>query len=162
MTGCRTGARPLFEAVFTELSDDIMHHNNKVSNQLHMAPTWPFCTKFAIAWWRHQMETFSALLVTGNHLPWYWSSLLGKFLSPLDSPNKGQWRGALVFSLICAWINGRAYNRDADDLRCYRAHYDVTVMAGNCRDKLGYSYFSIKVTFRDIHESEAKLLNLTT
>ena len=25
---------------------------------------------------------------------------------PVNCPHKGQWRGALVFSLICAWING--------------------------------------------------------
>ena len=42
--------------------------------------------------------------------------------------HKGQWRGALVFSLICAWTNNWANNRDVGDLRRYRAHYDVTVM----------------------------------
>ena len=46
---------------------------------------------------------------------------------PVDSPHKGQWRGALVFSLICAWTNGWD-NRNAGDLRRHRAHYDVTVM----------------------------------
>ena len=39
-----------------------------------------------------------------------------------------QWRGALVFSLICVWINGWVNNGEAGDLRRYRAHYDVTVM----------------------------------
>ena len=34
----------------------------------------------------------------------------------------------LMFSLICAWINGRVNNGDAGDLRRHRAHYDVTVM----------------------------------
>ena len=29
---------------------------------------------------------------------------------------------------ICIWINGWVNNRDADDLRRYRAYYDVTVM----------------------------------
>ena len=33
---------------------------------------------------------------------------------PVDSPHKGQWRGALMFCLICAWTNGWANNRDAD------------------------------------------------
>ena len=42
-------------------------------------------------------------------------------------PHKSQWRGALIFSLICAWINGWN-NRKAGDLRLHRAHYDVTVM----------------------------------
>ena len=36
--------------------------------------------------------------------------------------------GALVFSLICVWINGWVNNREAGDLRRYGAHYDVTVM----------------------------------
>ena len=48
--------------------------------------------------------------------------------SPVDSPHKDQWRGALVFSLICASTNGWPSNRDADDFRHHRAHYDVTVM----------------------------------
>ena len=38
------------------------------------------------------------------------------------------WRGALMFSLTCAWINGWVNNGVAGDLRCHHAHYDVTVM----------------------------------
>ena len=48
--------------------------------------------------------------------------------SPVNSPHKGQWRGALMFSLICVWINGWVNNREAGDLRRYRTHYDVIVM----------------------------------
>ena len=48
--------------------------------------------------------------------------------SPVNSPHKGQWRGALMFSLICVWINDWVNNRKAGDLRRYHAHYDVTVM----------------------------------
>ena len=48
--------------------------------------------------------------------------------SPVDATRKGQWRWALMFSLIWAWINGWANNRDASYLRRHRAHYDVTVM----------------------------------
>ena len=47
---------------------------------------------------------------------------------PVNSPHKGQWHGRLMFSLICVWINGWVNNREAGDLRCYRAHYDVIVM----------------------------------
>ena len=51
--------------------------------------------------------------------------------SPVNSPHKGQWRGALIFSLISVWINGwvKVNNRDAGYLRRYHAHYDVTVMS---------------------------------
>ena len=48
--------------------------------------------------------------------------------SPVDSPHKGRWRRALMFSLICAWKNGWAHNRDAGDTRPHWAHYDATVM----------------------------------
>ena len=69
-------------------------------------------------WWRHQMETFSALLAL----------CMGNSQVPVNSPHKGQWFGALVFSLICAWINDWVNNREAGDLRRHRAHYDVNVM----------------------------------
>ena len=39
-----------------------------------------------------------------NHFPSYWSFVRGIRRSPVNSPHKGQWRGALMFSLICAWI----------------------------------------------------------
>ena len=47
---------------------------------------------------------------------------------PVNSPHKGQWRGALMFSLICARINGWVNNGEAGDLRRHRARYDVIVM----------------------------------
>ena len=52
----------------------------------------------------------------------------GIYRSPVNSPHKGQWHGALVFSLICVWINGWVNNHKAGDLRRYRSHYDVIVM----------------------------------
>ena len=69
-------------------------------------------------WWRHQLETISAFLVlcAGN------SPVPGEF------PHTGQWRGALMFSLICARINGWVNNGEAGDLRGHWAHYDVIVM----------------------------------
>ena len=58
-----------------------------------------------------------------KHFPRYWP-----FVSPVNSPHKGQWRGPLMFSLICARTNDWVNNREAGDLRCHRAHYDVTAM----------------------------------
>ena len=46
----------------------------------------------------------------------------------MNSPHKGQWCGALMFSLICAWIKGWINNREAGDLRRHRTHYDVIGM----------------------------------
>ena len=64
------------------------------------------------------METF----------PRYWPFVRGIHRLPVNSPHKGQWRGALMFSLICAWINGWLSNREAGDLRNHRGHYDVIIM----------------------------------
>ena len=64
------------------------------------------------------METFSALLalcVRGIH----WSAVI--------SPHEGQWRGVLMFSLICALTNGWANNWDTADLRRHGAHYNDPV-----------------------------------
>ena len=58
----------------------------------------------------------------------YWPFVRGIHRSPVISPHKGQWSGALMFPLICAWINGWANNREVGDLRRHRTHYDVTVM----------------------------------
>ena len=58
---------------------------------------------------------------------------------PVNSPYKGQWRGALMFSLICNWINDWANNRKAGDLRRNRAHYDVVVMNNKETDGLSTS-----------------------
>ena len=59
-----------------------------------------------------------------EQIPRYWLFVRGIHRWPVDSPHKGQWRGAL----ICAWINVWTNNRNADDLRRHRDHYDVTVM----------------------------------
>ena len=62
--------------------------------------------------------------VKWKHFPRYWPFVWGIHRSPVNSPHKGQWRRALMFSLICAWINGWVNNLEAGDLRCHLAHYD--------------------------------------
>ena len=65
----------------------------------------------------------------------YWPFVRGIHRSPVNCPHKGQWRGALMFSLICARLNGWVNNGEAGDLRRHPAHYNVTVMHGCGRDK---------------------------
>ena len=101
------------------------------------------CKTVAIenTWWRHQMETFSALLAL----------CAGNSPVPVNSPHKGQWRGALMFTLICARINDWVNNREAGDLRRLLDHYDVSVMIAyhlprvhlktNCHRLLWYEHF---------------------
>ena len=63
-----------------------------------------------------------------KHFLCYLPFVRGIRRSTVNSPHKGQWRGALVFSLICAWTNGRLNNRYAGDLLRHRTHYAVRVM----------------------------------
>ena len=67
-------------------------------------------------------------VIKWKHFPHYWPFVRGIHRSPVNSPHKGQWRGALMFSMICIWINGWVNNHEAVDLTGYRAHYGVTVM----------------------------------
>ena len=64
------------------------------------------------------METFSTLLAL----------CAGNSPAPVNSPHKGQWRGAFIFSWICNWINSWVSNREAGDLRHHHALYDVILM----------------------------------
>ena len=49
--------------------------------------------------------------------------------SPVNSPCKGQWRGTMMFSLLCVRINGWVNNCEYGDLKRHQAHYDVIVMS---------------------------------
>ena len=75
-------------------------------------------------------------VIKWKHFPRYWPFVLGIHRWPVNSPHKGQWRGALMFSLICAWTNGWVNNREAGDSRRHRARYHITVMywsfSGEC------------------------------
>ena len=90
---------------------------------------WPFHiphinrSMFAVQCWIEHDD-----VIKWKHFPRYWPFVRGIQRSPVNSPHKGQWRGALMFSLICVWINGWINNREAGDFRRYRVHYDVTVM----------------------------------
>ena len=73
---------------------------------------------YKIAWWHDD-------IIKWKHFPRNWLFVHGIHRFPLISPHKGQWRGALMFSSICVWINDWVNNRAAGHLRRYRAHYNV-------------------------------------
>ena len=68
-------------------------------------------------------------IIKWKYFPRYWPFVREIHRSPVNSLHKGQWRGTLMFSLICLWLNGWVNNREAGDFRRCRAHYDVNVMA---------------------------------
>ena len=67
-------------------------------------------------------------VIKWKHFPRNWPFVREIHRSPVNFPHKGQWRGALMFSLIYAWINVWVNNREAGDLRRQHGHYDVIVM----------------------------------
>ena len=79
-----------------------------------------------------------------KQFPRYWPFVPGIHRSPVNSPHKGQWRRAFMFSLICAWTNDWVNNLEAGVLRRRCAHYDVIVM-WTCLDK--YSHSSLSAVF---------------
>ena len=80
-------------------------------------------------WWPIVLAKFSVALYnsmmtwTNGNIFRVTDPLRGEFTAHRWFPRKGQWRGTLMFSLICAWINGWVNNREAGDLRRHRAHY---------------------------------------
>ena len=98
-------------------------------------------------------------VIKWKKFPRYWPFMRGIHRSPVDSPYKGQWRGALMFTLICARINGWVNNREAGDLRRYRPHYDVIVMmsivshtplliSNDCMEIMLQRWILLKMTYR--------------
>ena len=63
-----------------------------------------------------------------KRIPRCWPFVRGIHRPPVNSPHKSQWRGAMMFSLICTCIYGWVNNGEAGDLRRHHACYDVTVM----------------------------------
>ena len=68
-------------------------------------------------------------VIKWKHFPRNWPFVREIHRSPVNFPHKGQWRGALMFSLNYAWINDWVNNREAGDLRRQHGHYDVIVMS---------------------------------
>ena len=67
-------------------------------------------------------------VIKWKHFLRHWQFVRGIHRCPVISPHECQWRGALMFSLISAWIKGWVNNREAGDFRHHHAHYEVIVM----------------------------------
>ena len=67
-------------------------------------------------------------VIQWTHFPRYWPFVRGIHWSPVNSQHKVKWYGALMFSLICAWLNGWVNNGEVGNLGRHRVDYDVTVM----------------------------------
>ena len=82
-------------------------------------------------------------VITWRHFPHYWLFVRGIHRSPVNSPHKGQWCGALMFSLICAlnkWLSKQSWDWWFETpSRSWRRHCDWSVGI----DK----YFVVKLSY---------------
>ena len=109
---------PCLLSGFWYTKPDFLNSKNIVSSEVEMYCTYTLpLTPTSSLWWQGDV-------IKCKHFPCYWPFVRGIHRSLVNSPHKGRWHGALMFSLIFIWINGG----EADDLRCHRAHYDVIVM----------------------------------
>ena len=76
----------------------------------------------------HKMWSQHDDVIKWKYFPRYWPFVREIHRSPVNFPHKGQWRGALMFTLICDRMNGWVNNHEAGDSRRYLAHCDVIVM----------------------------------
>ena len=90
------------------------------------------CVSYVMLCVMPQTILFHDDVIKWKHFPRYWPFVRGVHRSPVNSPHKGQWRDAFMFSLIYARLNGWVNTGEAGDLRRYRAHDDVTVMHISC------------------------------
>ena len=127
-------------ARITESTSPILHNAPFCSRNVHV------CLLFCYKKWcivGYLFEDLHDDVIKWRHFPRYWPFVRGIHRGPVNSPHKGQWRGALMFTLICARINGWENNREAGDLRRYRTHYDVIVM-------VRWVYWTPEINFREI------------
>ena len=122
----------------------------KMHLKVFSAKWWPFCLSLNVWTYqvyyriyhytmqakkyrnKHMFQDFLSFhddIIKWKHFLRYWPFVRGIHQSPANSLHKGQWHRALVFPLICTWINSWVNNREAGDLRCYRAHQYVIVMS---------------------------------
>ena len=98
----------------------------------HGIPVKRYCNDFHL-WFYYSCKSLPNCLTCHDDVmkwkffPRYWPFVWGIHWWLVNSPHKGQWGRALMFSLICAWINGWVNNCEAGDLRRHHAHYDVTL-----------------------------------
>ena len=113
--------------------------------------SWGYCP-VALLFESNHCNSFHDDVIKWKHFPRYWPFVRGIHRSPVHSPHKGQWRRALIFSFICAWMNSWINNREAVDLRRHRAHYhyDVVVMRRSVTRRFHLSAPDVQMSCRNL------------
>ena len=98
-----------------------------------LEPIPPFSIPISILWNIMKQIMYSILksyyddVIKRKHFQRYWFFVWGIHWSPVNSPNKDQWHGVLMFSVIYAWTNGGINTRDASGLRRHRTRHSNVI-----------------------------------
>ena len=101
---------------------NLAHDTEDSQGSLGPTPAWKCCSIIA-----QKISLWAFMMTSSNGKKNSPSLALCTGKSPMNSPHKGQWCRALMFSLICAWKYGLVKNRDTSDFRSHQSHYEVTV-----------------------------------
>ena len=83
-------------------------------------------------------------VIKWKHFPHYWPFVREINRSPVISPHKGQWRGALMFSLIC--LNKRLSKQwwgwwfDVPSCSLWRQCNDIVRNSVSCHRNIGFQF----------------------
>ena len=116
----------LLRLLWRHFNDFRLHESvQRVVNSFQSKSRWWIVRAYL---WDNESTLTHEDVIKWKHFPRNWPFVQGIHRSPVNSPHKGPWRGALKFSVICVWINDWVNNRKAGDLRRHLGHYDVIVM----------------------------------
>ena len=77
-----------------------------ISSDLEWGDHQALAGQLVIHWYTVHLSNYAYHdVIKWKHFQRYWPFVRGIHRSPVNSPHKGQWCGALMFPLICAWIN---------------------------------------------------------
>ena len=66
----------------------------------------PICMCVSVSGWLADIHLWHDDVRRWRHFPRYWPFVRGVHWSPVNSRHEGRWCGALMFSLVCAWVGG--------------------------------------------------------
>ena len=142
-----------------------MHLLNNIITRNYALPCHSIFTWHCQAWRVISMYRFSMLewvdsaleghddVIKWSHFPRYWPFVRGIHWSPVNSLHKGQWRGALMFSLICTWTNSWANNH----YQCTSGMISLNSVVFDCQTRQWILYCYMK---SECHNCQTELNNL--
>ena len=138
---------------FIHWSSFLAHFRNIAPKNLWIGATWSYESHFVDKWYIIGCHCLHDDVIKYKLFPRYWPFVRVIHRSPMNSPHKGHWGGAWMFSLICAWMNGWVNNHESGYLRHHLTHYDITVMKYNVYPTLQQAtymwFFSLHLVYLD-------------